>query len=84
MKGVELPLEVLMVAEKPSVARLIASYLGSRVRERRGLAAACPVLEFVAVFPPTKQRSRARAVTHGESYFISSHLNVKCLNATCI
>ena len=43
-----------MVAEKPSVARLVAECLwgegrGDRVRERRGLAAACPVLEFVAV-----------------------------------
>ncbi|CAK9027740.1 unnamed protein product, partial [Durusdinium trenchii] len=54
--------QVLMVAEKPSVARLVAECLcgegrGDRVRERRGLAAACPVLEFVAVFPPTGQRS---------------------------
>ena len=41
-----------MVAEKPSVARLVADFLrrdGDRVRERRGVAMACPVLEFVAV-----------------------------------
>lgn len=51
-----------MVAEKPSVARLIASCLAAgRVRERRGVAAACPVLEFSAVFPPTGQRSRKRS-----------------------
>ena len=40
-----------MVAEKPSVARLMAECLcgSGRVRERRGLSPACPVLEFVAV-----------------------------------
>lgn len=44
--------EVLMVAEKPSVARLVSDFLRGdrqRLRERRGTAVACPVLEFVAV-----------------------------------
>ena len=42
-------LQVLMVAEKPSVARLVSDFLcGTRPRERRGIAVACPVLEFVA------------------------------------
>jgi len=52
--------QVLMVAEKPSVARLVAEFLcphTERLRERRGLSPACPVLEFAAVFPPTGQRS---------------------------
>lgn len=41
-----------MVAEKPSVARLVSDILRGdrqRLRERRGTAVACPVLEFVAV-----------------------------------
>ena len=49
-------LQVLMVAEKPSVARLVSDFLcgtrpsrpRERPRERRGIAVCCPVLEFVA------------------------------------
>ena len=42
--------QVLMVAEKPSVARLVSDCLKGtqRLRERRGPSMACPVLEFVA------------------------------------
>ncbi|CAJ1398833.1 unnamed protein product, partial [Effrenium voratum] len=52
--------QVLMVAEKPSVARLVADFLSSaqrqKLRERRGLSPACPVLEFPGTFPATNQR----------------------------
>jgi len=52
--------QVLMVAEKPSVARMIAEFLnppGFRLRERRGIADPCRIFEFAAVFPPTGQKS---------------------------
>eukprot|EP00930_Biecheleria_cincta_P004385 TRINITY_DN10529_c1_g1_i1.p1 TRINITY_DN10529_c1_g1~~TRINITY_DN10529_c1_g1_i1.p1 ORF type:complete len:874 (-),score=152.92 TRINITY_DN10529_c1_g1_i1:46-2640(-) len=52
--------QVLMVAEKPSVAKLVAEFLcpeGVRLRERRGVASPCPIFEFPAVFPPTGQKS---------------------------
>ena len=51
--------QVLMVAEKPSVARMVAEFLnqGSRLRERRGVCGPCPIFEFAAVFPPTGQKS---------------------------
>ncbi|CAK8993289.1 unnamed protein product [Durusdinium trenchii] len=50
---------VLMVAEKPSVAKLVAESLsGGRMRPRRGQSRAVQSMEFVTWFPPAQQKCR--------------------------
>ncbi|CAE7268019.1 RH46 [Symbiodinium necroappetens] len=52
-------LEVLMVAEKPSVAKLIAEILsGGRMRFRKGQSRAVQIYEFNSWFPPAHQQCR--------------------------
>ena len=47
--------KVLMVAEKPSVAKMIAEHLsGGRFRTRRGQSRANQIFEFIKWFEPAK------------------------------
>ncbi|CAD7922143.1 unnamed protein product [Amoebophrya sp. A25] len=56
--GADLP-AVLMVAEKPSIAKVIAEHLsGGRYRTRRGVSRACQTYEFVCHFAPARGRCR--------------------------
>eukprot|EP00931_Biecheleriopsis_adriatica_P029828 TRINITY_DN17646_c0_g1_i1.p1 TRINITY_DN17646_c0_g1~~TRINITY_DN17646_c0_g1_i1.p1 ORF type:complete len:1244 (+),score=266.91 TRINITY_DN17646_c0_g1_i1:58-3789(+) len=50
--------KVLMVAEKPSVAKLVAESLapGGRMRFRKGQSRAVQTYEFVTWFPPVRQK----------------------------
>lgn len=51
--------KVLMVAEKPSVAKMVAEHLsGGRFRIRRGQSRAVQIFEFTAWFPPAHQKCR--------------------------
>ncbi|CAE7840008.1 TOP3B [Symbiodinium sp. CCMP2592] len=51
--------KVLMVAEKPSVAKLVAESLSNgRLRFRKGQSRAVQVFEFVTWFPPAQQKCR--------------------------
>ncbi|CAK9071692.1 unnamed protein product [Durusdinium trenchii] len=51
--------KVLMVAEKPSVAKLIAEFLsGGRMRFRKGQSRAVQIYEFNSYFPPAHQQCR--------------------------
>ncbi|CAJ1376130.1 unnamed protein product [Effrenium voratum] len=51
--------KVLMVAEKPSVAKLIAEFLsGGRMRFRKGQSRAVQIYEFNSWFPPAHQQCR--------------------------
>lgn len=51
--------KVLMVAEKPSVAKLIAEILsGGRMRFRKGQSRAVQIYEFNSWFPPAHQQCR--------------------------
>lgn len=56
--GQNLP-AVLMVAEKPSIAKIITEHLsGGRFRQRRGISRACQTYEFVEYFKPARGRCR--------------------------
>eukprot|EP00392_Amoebophrya_sp_AT5.2_P018702 g19308.t1 len=56
--GADLP-AVLMVAEKPSIAKIIAEHLsGGRYRTRRALSRACQTYEFVCAFRPAQQKCK--------------------------
>ncbi|CAE7473243.1 unnamed protein product [Symbiodinium natans] len=51
--------KVLMVAEKPSVAKLVAESLSNgRMRFRKGQSRAVQIFEFVTWFPPAQQKCR--------------------------
>ncbi|CAE6936958.1 TOP3B, partial [Symbiodinium sp. CCMP2456] len=51
--------KVLMVAEKPSVAKLVAESLSNgRLRFRKGQSRAVQIFEFVTWFPPAQQKCR--------------------------
>eukprot|EP00913_Durusdinium_trenchii_P013683 g12848.t1 len=60
--------KVLMVAEKPSVAKLIAEFLsGGRMRFRKGQSRAVQIYEFNSYFPPAHQQyntAKNRIVEH--------------------
>ena len=48
-----------MVAEKPSVAKMIAEHLsGGRFRTRKGQSRANQIFEFIRYFGPCKQRCK--------------------------
>merc|ERR1719199_907157 len=48
-----------MVAEKPSVCKVLAENLsGGRCCTRRGVSRACQVFEFIDWFPPAGQRCK--------------------------
>merc|ERR1740123_857040 len=50
---------VLCVAEKPSVAKMIAEHLsGGRMRFRKGVSRACQVYEFNSWFPPAGEKCK--------------------------
>ncbi|CAK0893421.1 unnamed protein product [Prorocentrum cordatum] len=50
---------VLMVAEKPSVCKMIAEHLsGGRMRMRKGMSRACQIYEHVGWFPQAGQKCR--------------------------
>ncbi len=52
-------LQVLMVAEKPSVAKMIAEHLsGSRFRIRKGQSRANQIFEFIKYFGPAQQKCK--------------------------
>lgn len=49
--------KVLMVAEKPSVAKMIAEHLsGGRFRTRRGQSRANQIFEFIKWFGPAQEK----------------------------
>ena len=51
--------KVLMVAEKPSVAKMIAEHLsGGRLRTRRGQSRANQIFEFIKYFGPAQQKCK--------------------------
>ena len=51
--------KVLMVAEKPSVAKLLAEHLsGGRMRTRRGQSRANQIFEFIKYFGPAQQKCK--------------------------
>ena len=51
--------KVLMVAEKPSVAKLLAENLsGGRMRTRRGQSRANQILEFIKFFGPAQRKCK--------------------------
>ena len=51
--------KVLMVAEKPSVAKMIAEHLsGGRYRTRRGQSRANQIFEFIKWFEPAKEKCK--------------------------
>lgn len=51
--------KVLLVAEKPSVAKSIAEHLsGGRFRTRRGQSRANQIFEFIKYFPPAQQKCK--------------------------
>ena len=51
--------KVLMVAEKPSVAKMVAEYLsGGRLRTRRGQSRALQIFEFIKYFGPARQKCK--------------------------
>ena len=52
-------LKVLMVAEKPSVAKMMAEHLsGGRFRLRRGQSRANQIFEFIKYFGPAQQKCK--------------------------
>jgi len=51
--------KVLMVAEKPSVAKMLAEHLsGGRLRTRRGQSRANQIFEFIKYFGPSQQKCK--------------------------
>jgi superfamily II DNA/RNA helicase len=51
--------KVLMVAEKPSVAKMVAEHLsGGRLRTRRGQSRALQIFEFIKYFGPARQKCK--------------------------
>merc|ERR1719447_1892282 len=56
--GDDLP-KVLMVAEKPSIAKIVAEHLSNgKLRNRKGISRACQVFEFVGHFEPAQTRCK--------------------------
>ena len=52
-------IKVLMVAEKPSVAKMVAEYLsGGRLRIRKGQSRALQIFEFIKYFGPARQKCK--------------------------
>ena len=48
-----------MVAEKPSVAKMLAEHLsGGRLRTRRGQSRANQIFEFIKYFGPSQQKCK--------------------------
>jgi len=48
---------VLMVAEKPSIAKIITEHLsGGQYRQRKGASRACQTYEFTGYFAPAKAK----------------------------
>lgn len=56
--------KVMMVAEKPSVCKMIAEHLsGGRMRMKKGVSRACQIYEFITWFPPAGQKCKLQVTS---------------------
>ena len=73
--------QVLMVAEKPSVAKMLAEHLsGGRMRIRRGQSRANQIFEFIKYFGPAQQKCKLMVTSvvghiYGLNFEVSNHIN---------